>query len=351
MTRNISSRQLAAITIGLLVLGTTATAQTPRQSELRSMVQQLLEESQGRNYPRPDSSTPAIVVKPEIEMADDGLWYDLGFARIDGENYEIARPFDRIHGLTSFTSADHESVPLSPLYFPIKAQLTVELIRKYCTSRQEQRDWWQPVLERIELIVVRELAAIDNPPARPASFLDTNSSRRLIMRPDEEPLATLCDFDDLVCRTVLAHLDRAATARNVVSRQLFIRRPTPEFDFVLTVLKIDRETFTPDEREKRQQILGAPLFGYEVKLIPQPESTTFYCISDFRFKCLQRVGKERDFAFWQQAASDVVRVAGLCHFAAVWNKDGKTTCSDIKRVLTISREGEVQLTPAMSLPE
>jgi hypothetical protein len=203
----------------------------------------------------------------------------------------------------------------NPLYYPIKAQLTVELIRKYRMASPAARAGWTPVLAEIESLVTKMLAVIDRPPAPPRDDAPPDD----IGRPYNEPEATLRDHDELVCRTLLAYLDRVAKESGVIVRRL----DNPK---------------------------AAPLFAFPVKVVAEPAAARLYFISEFRFKCLKRAGKERDFSFWQQIVENQAEVAGNAHFAAVWQQGERTTLSDIDQVRRIAGESEIRLSPATGRP-
>ena len=364
-------RQLAIIGLALLASGgCSKPASEPgyepsaAHRELASEIRELLAHAKpldltgdspvdaaGESDETPD--TPLAYAKPIIQLASDGLWYDLGFVTLDGDDYVFDKPggdkYDEFGGgdepeklmyepsavpnllagdlsSVSFPEPAYEPDPgvdelqritvkprlrrSNPLYYPIKAQLTIEVLRKHCMNTPAELEAWTPVLAEIESIIARELAVIENQPLPPSEELGPD----VLSRPYDEPRATLLDCDELIYRKVLGQLDRLARENNVILRRL-------------------------------DSILLTKFFSFVVKVVAEPLPDKLYWISDFRFKGLKRMGKEGDFSYWQEVEKNQAQAAGACHFVAVWKNNGQTQTSDLTTIKRIVGDDEVKLTP------
>jgi hypothetical protein len=286
------------------------------QRELRARIQQVVGENQPRGREQGDqgAAVPRTYLsydEPEVKLDQEGkvLWFEFGIAMLDGETYVLGTPGDPPPDDDALPPEGPEDAPrLGPYYFPIKAQLLVEVIRKH---RSDSRAAWEPVLQEVEAVIALELKAIDAPPGPVpaegprAGFHDSEDDLENLLR----------DCDERVYRLVAGHLDRVAKERGLIVRRL------------------------------PQLAQGAPLLTFEVKLLADPPAEEFYVISDFKFWCLRRKGNEGDFKLWDKVADGTASIAGDCHVAAVWKQGERTVTSDITPVNRITRDTQLRLRP------
>lgn len=166
------------------------------------------------------SSPGPTFVPPTFYSDGKSLWYDLGKVTIDLRTvYDLSETFESMASL--FTDPDD----LPDAYeYPLKAQLTVELIRKFRNTRDQQAQWSRP-LQLAAAVVDQELLAIQtavrSAEERPRSEFEAEEDERVLY-------SLLNDHDAHLTRIVIGHLDEVAAASGLVLRK---HRPTAQGAF------------------------------------------------------------------------------------------------------------------------
>lgn len=296
-------------------------------------------------------SSDGIAFRPPQTISwDKALWYDLGFLELDdGMKFDFSQTLDRDYEqygrfserdfmpepepapappapappmsqyrrrssalrLVSHAARQDFAAPDLDVYdYPLKAQLFVELVRRFRNSPEQQKGWAAP-LARIEELVRQELAAIEKYQKPTEDGYDANSLAA------QEPFSLLADCDSRFVNVVLSHLGTMADSRGWTlrkNRQMgSVAAPSPP----------------ADGHNPRG---GA---GFNVDIQSDPEPTAVFRISGWRYNMVQKLDSQHEIPgfpdSWRLVTADNFP-AGVQYVIAVWeDADGQKKWAKSKR--------------------